>query len=90
MGEWVPITIDDYIPCFYKSVPMFTRCSTNEIWPFLIEKAYAKLFGNYSALTNGDAAKALFDLTGMPVSRMVMNGDEEEVFERIQDELERG
>ena len=88
MGEWIPVTVDDHVPCFYKGLPMFTRCSTSEIWPFLIEKAYAKLFGTYSALSNGDAAKALFDLTGMPVSRMDMG--EEEVFERIQEEIDRG
>ena len=73
MGEWIPITIDDHIPCFYKGQPMFIRGNTGELWPLLIEKAYAKLFGTYEAICNGDAAKALFDLTGMPIFRLNIN-----------------
>ena len=45
LGEWVPVVIDDYFPCYYNGQPMFTQISGNEIWPLLIEKAYAKLYG---------------------------------------------
>ena len=49
-GEWVVITIDDYIPCFYNGGPMFSRSTGKEIWVLLLEKAYAKLHGHYYSL----------------------------------------
>lgn len=48
MGEWVSVTIDDYIPCYYKGGPIFTKGKPLELWPILVEKAYAKLFGTFS------------------------------------------
>ena len=42
-GEFQTITIDDYFPCIKgTNVYFFTRPSNFEIWPLLIEKAWAK------------------------------------------------
>ena len=46
-GEWVKVTVDDYIPCYYGGGPMFCRATGDELWVLLLEKAYAKLHGNY-------------------------------------------
>jgi hypothetical protein len=41
-----------------------------EIWPLLMEKAYAKLQGGYNAIgKDGSANEAMETLTGMPVDR---------------------
>lgn len=67
-GEWVEVTIDDYFPCIPFSGPLFSRAHDNEMWVLLIEKAYAKLHGNYFTLRGGFANEGMIDLTGCPSS----------------------
>jgi hypothetical protein len=44
----------------------FARSATaDETWVPLIEKAYAKLHGDYQSLAGGDPAEAVEDLTGL-------------------------
>jgi hypothetical protein len=51
-GEWFPIVVDDYIPCYYKGPPMFMKGNKNELWVHLLEKAYSKFFGKPSEPLN--------------------------------------
>ena len=68
-GEWVEVTIDDYIPCSEDSGPIFTSSKANELWVLLLEKAYAKLHGNYAQLRAGFVTHGLMDLSGCPTSK---------------------
>ena len=64
-GEWVPIIVDDWIPCESPGKPAFaTSKKHNELWVSVLEKAYAKLHGSYEALEGGLVQDALVDLTG--------------------------
>ncbi|OVA06359.1 Peptidase C2 [Macleaya cordata] len=64
-GEWVPVVVDDWIPCEAPGKPAFaTSRKQNELWVSLLEKAYAKLHGSYEALEGGLVQDALVDLTG--------------------------
>ena len=84
-GEWVEVTVDDYFPCLPKGTPMFSRANGNEMWVLLVEKAYAKLHGNYFTLRGGFANEGMIDLTGCPSTnydfltekgkRMIESGD---------------
>ena len=59
------ITIDDKIPCLKTTgKPLFAQCKDNEIWPLILEKAFAKFIGDYSQLKGGSIAWALQTLTG--------------------------
>ena len=62
-GEFKTITIDDYFPCIKgTNVYLFIRPSNFQIWPLLIEKAWAKVNGGYLNIINlwpGDLFKAL-------------------------------
>ncbi|EFJ08518.1 hypothetical protein SELMODRAFT_236021 [Selaginella moellendorffii] len=64
-GEWVPVVVDDWIPCEFKGKPAFaTSRKRHELWVSVLEKAYAKLHGSYEALEGGHVQDALVDLTG--------------------------
>lgn len=67
-GEWQSVTIDDSIPCEPISHPKFTRSSEadNDLWPMLIEKAYAKLHRSYFSLRELEVKDIFEDLTGCP------------------------
>lgn len=52
-----------------------------EIWPLLIEKAYAKLYGSYSNIEGGLVEKALEALTnGAPLNIRLRDKDIEEQY----------
>jgi calpain-15 len=65
-GEWSTVTVDDYFPCYPEGEPLFAKCHGNELWVMLLEKAFAKLHGNYYLLRGGYVHEALIDLTGCP------------------------
>ncbi|XP_018431157.1 PREDICTED: calpain-1 catalytic subunit-like, partial [Nanorana parkeri] len=63
-GEWVDVVIDDVLPTKDNRL-MYAKSSTpGEMWSSLLEKAYAKVSGGYSALEGGTIPEALEDFTG--------------------------
>lgn len=67
-GIWREVLIDDFVPCFPNSGPIFSRNNQNELWVMLLEKAYAKLHGGYKTLSGGLPSQGMQDLTGCPTS----------------------
>ena len=65
-GRWKYVNIDDRIPCGPTGQPLYARAKEpHEIWPMLLEKAYAKLNGRcYRNLETGTMGFALKDMTG--------------------------
>ena len=65
----VVITVDDQFMCRSNSRQhAFVKLSNDEkgvreIWPLLLEKAYAKMYGSYSAIEGGQVGRALEQLT---------------------------
>mmetsp|Transcript_26266 Transcript_26266/g.23144 ORF Transcript_26266/g.23144 Transcript_26266/m.23144 type:complete len:225 (-) Transcript_26266:2401-3075(-) len=74
-GKATPVFLDDYIPVYKPSherssdiVPGFAEYEYNELWPILIEKAYAKMLGSYEAIASRTMDEILQDLVGLPCS----------------------
>lgn len=64
-GKATHVIVDDIVPCDPLMHPLFARSSDPcEIWPMLVEKAFAKLHGCYEILLTGSTEAALTDLTG--------------------------
>jgi len=65
-GRWQIVTVDTRIPYnMTTKTPLYGYCAEpQEFWVPLIEKAYAKLHGNYEILNEGQIGEALVDMTG--------------------------
>lgn len=66
-GLKTSIILDDFFPCYLNAGPAYSRTKSNALWVLLIEKAFAKVYGGYSAISTGTPYEALIDLTGAPV-----------------------
>lgn len=79
------IVIDDLLLCKDKE-PFFSHNNGDELWVMLLEKAYAKVVGDYGKIEGGIPFLALNDLTGMPVGRInTREIDINKLFKKIYD-----
>ena len=65
-GQWCDVVIDDKLPVDEHGRLIYGHNNEekNEMFVPLLEKAYAKLYGNYDALDGGNSVDALIDMTG--------------------------
>jgi len=64
---WV-VTVDDYLLTNTNGKPIFAKSgNTNAMWPAILEKAWAKIVGNYEISDGGYMETSLRALTGVPV-----------------------
>lgn len=68
-GGWEWVIVDDFIATNQgrsgSSYPLYAAPGTpSEIWPCILEKAYAKLHFNWDMIDGGWAREAIVDLTG--------------------------
>ncbi|KRX02093.1 Thioredoxin-like fold [Pseudocohnilembus persalinus] len=67
-GIWKYVVVDDFFPWRPEdNLPQFCYYSNQQIWPMVIEKAWAKLNGGYQYLWGGHSGQAFRVLTGAPV-----------------------
>ncbi|KAI1711398.1 calpain family cysteine protease domain-containing protein [Ditylenchus destructor] len=78
-GIWQSVVLDDFFPCHQKSKTMvFAVGRNNQLWVSLIEKALAKMYGNYAALRAGRSYEGLSTLTGAPSQYLSLEPDDED------------
>ena len=68
LGVPIHVTVDDLMPC-YSSIPLLQFAKVGEdgaTWPVIMEKAFAKLHGNYSRIAGGIASAGISYLNGSP------------------------
>jgi hypothetical protein len=86
----VLITVDGDLPTKFGA-PVYARTPNGELWPALLEKAFAKRQGSYGLIGNGGLpGEVAFALTGdEPSMRLVAFTSEQKTFERIERALGR-
>ena len=82
--RWVDIVIDDYLPTFNGKLCFIRSKSENEMWPALLEKAYAKLNGSYQGTDGGFPSRSSTDFTGGICEEYLLAGmDPDDLFKRM-------
>ena len=77
-GEYKEVIVDDYFPYDPKlKGPAFSRAKGNELWVLLLEKAWAKLNGNYENTISGLVHDALAFLLPAPCEFLDHNYEED-------------
>ena len=76
-GIWQLVLIDDYIPCYgnYGLNFAFTSTHGNELWVILLEKAWAKLNGNYAKAIGGEPHEVFDVITDAYSEKIVVRQD---------------
>ena len=60
------VLLDSYFPVNKNNELIFSKSNGPELWVILLEKAYAKLLGEYAKLQDISTEDAMFALTGAP------------------------
>eukprot|EP00913_Durusdinium_trenchii_P010027 g9408.t1 len=72
--------IDDLVPMSPEDseTPLFANCKVGdmELWPMVLEKAYAKLHHNWDAIDGGFSGHAVKDMTGGVMQMLDLHGDD--------------
>ena len=67
LGAPISLRIDDYIPTYSSyTTTLFSKMKNRGVWVSVLEKAFAKLNGNYSALIDGWPEEAINSILGTP------------------------
>ena len=67
LGMPVTVTIDDFLPLISTRETIYASVSRDgALWGPILEKAYAKLIGNYEALNGGLIGPGIETITGYP------------------------
>ena len=95
-GDWKRVVVDNLVPCDSCGDTLYARGEDScQVWPYLIEKAYAKLHGNYETLKQDSVDYALTDLTGGRVARIPLKAryegiEKHELWDQMEDMMIRG
>lgn len=86
-GEYQIIYIDDYFPCLKgTNIPYFLKPNNFELWPMLLEKAWAKVNGSYANSISGWPIDVFRAFTGFACEDINHNEEpKEKIWEKIKE-----
>lgn len=89
-NRWVDVVIDDRLPVDEDGDLAFMKSNTDgEFWSALLEKAYAKLHGSYTALESGSGIESMAVYTGGLTEQIVLDKPPKNLFKIMEKAFER-
>ena len=90
-GIWKLVLVDDYFPCYGRWGKNFAFSSTNgnELWVVLLEKAWAKLNGNYAKAIGGEPQE-VFDIITNAYSDKCRVYNRDEIWNKLLESENKG
>ena len=91
-GIWKLVLVDDYFPCYGKFGKNFAFSSTNgnELWVVLLEKAWAKLNGNYAKTIGGEPQEVFDIITNAYSEKIRISNSKQGLWEKLIESEEKG
>jgi hypothetical protein len=88
LGVPITVIVDDWVPHYgttYQTIfAKVQKNGTKSTWPVILEKAFAKLMGNYAQLIGGWAERGVSQLTGFPSTNIrIENETPEAIWEKL-------
>lgn len=93
MGIPVTVSVDEFLPfnAGYDKLQYGKASPDKGLWMPILEKAAAKLYGNYEMLSGGFLGPAVQMMTGAPYYEMWHNDySVEDLWQKIKDKLKEG
>lgn len=69
-GKKTPVVVDDYVPVDQNGRLVMANTKSKELWPILLEKAWAKLHTTYARMEGGLPSFACIHLMGTPAESL--------------------
>lgn len=63
-GGWEWVIVDDWVAVNPDKTPLYASAPNGELWPLIIEKAYAKVHNAFDTIDGGWGREALADMSG--------------------------
>jgi hypothetical protein len=77
-GEKLKVAVDGKVPVDSQTRPFFVKTHHGaDAWPLVFEKAWAKIFGSFSAVSGGNGAEVYKAITQAPVERRPTIGNKQ-------------
>lgn len=91
-GKEAHVQVNNKVPAYHGQRPYFVQPSeTGEWWPVILEKTWAKIFGNYKAVEGGMWENAVQAITMAPVvGYSHKDHSASEIFDRLAEATRRG
>ncbi|XP_064648694.1 calpain-1 catalytic subunit-like [Lineus longissimus] len=91
-GEWVDVYVDDHLPVQNgRPCGAYSKSDPNEMWPSLMEKAFAKYVGSYQKVFGGNPGFAFTSLTAGVSEHIQLNETKPKTFfQRVHNALKSG
>jgi len=69
-GKETKVAVNDKVPVAKSGKAYFAKGKRGAAWPMILEKAYAKAFGNYQKINGGSGADVFKNVLNCPVTGM--------------------